>query len=112
MTCIVGLEYNKKVYIGGDIQGTGPNSKIIHTQPKVFKRKSILFGYCGSYRFGQILEQNVPDPVEPKNEQDVYRWLVAVLVPNIRDTLNDQGYSGHTNCLIGIGGQLWELQSD
>ena len=78
MTCIVGLESNGKVYIAGDIQGTGGNSKVIHTQPKVFNKKGVLFGYTTSYRFGQILEHNLQDPVVPEKDEDVYRWLITV----------------------------------
>jgi ATP-dependent protease HslVU (ClpYQ) peptidase subunit len=112
MTCIVGLEVQDKVILAGDIQGTGWNSKVVHTQPKVFNKKGIIFGYTTSYRFGQILEHNLCDPVVPDDDNDIYRWLITVLVPNIRDTLKEWGLDGGGNCLIGVKSQLWEMQND
>jgi ATP-dependent protease HslVU (ClpYQ) peptidase subunit len=112
MTCIVGVETTDSVYIGGDIQGTGWNSKVIHTQPKVFKKGGVVFGYTTSYRFGQLIEHSVPDPVVPEDDDQVYRWLVMTLIPSIKDTLKDAGWDEGGQCLIGIKNQLWELQGD
>ncbi len=115
MTCIVGMEYNGNVLIGGDLQGTGWNHKIAHTQPKVFSKKGILFGYTSSYRFGQIIEHSLTDPVTPDDPIEIYRWLITVIVPDIREAIVK--YGGGTadkggTALIGIKGQLWELQED
>jgi len=115
ITCIVGLEHKGKVIIGGDVQGTGGNTKILHTQPKVFNKKGVLMGYTSSYRFGQILEHNLADPVVPENINEVYRWLITVLVPDIKRALKDHNYGKDDsggNALIGVRGQLWELQPD
>lgn len=112
MTCIVGAEYGNTVFLGGDIQGTGGNHKIIHTQPKVFNRNGVIFGYTTSYRFGQILEQNLQDPVVPQNKAEIYKWLCSVLIPDIRSTLKAHDYEGGGNCLIGVQNQLWEMQND
>ena len=112
MTCIVGLEHDGKVFLGGDIQGTGWNNKVVHTQPKVFNKAGVIFGYTTSYRFGQILEHGLQDPVVPENPADIYRWLITVLVPDIRNALKLHGYEQGGNCLIGVKGQLWELQND
>ena len=112
MTCIVGLEHDGRVLIGGDVQGTGRNNKVVHTQPKVFNRTGIIFGYTTSYRFGQILECGIQDPVVPDKENDIYRWLINVLIPDIRANLKSSGFEGGGSCLIGIKSQLWELQPD
>jgi ATP-dependent protease HslVU (ClpYQ) peptidase subunit len=116
MTCIVGVEHNNKVFIGGDLQGSGWNHKIVHTQPKVFNKRGVIFGYTTSYRFGQILEHNLTDPVVPENPDEIYRWLVTAVVPDIRNILKENGYGGTTekggNALIGVRGQLWEIQDD
>lgn len=112
MTCIVGIEFDDRVILGGDIQGTGGNHKIVHTQPKVFSKKGVVFGYTSSYRFGQILEHGLPDPVVPKDTDEIYRWIIAVLVPDIKHALRDSGYDGGGNCLIGVRSQLWEMQTD
>jgi ATP-dependent protease HslVU (ClpYQ) peptidase subunit len=112
MTVIVGFEFDNRVFLAGDVQGTGYNSKVIHTTPKVFNKKGVLFGYTSSYRFGQVLEHNLADPVVPQDDVEVYRWLITVLVPDIRQALKDNGFEKGGNCLIGVRGQLWELQDD
>lgn len=112
MTCIAGIEFAGKIYIAGDVQGTGWNNKVLHTQPKVFNKSGVLFGYAGSYRFGQILEHQLPDPVIPNEESQIYRWLISVLIPDIKKATADSEYEEGPACLIGVRGQLWQLQSD
>lgn len=112
MTCIVGLEYDGRVLIGGDIQGTGWNNKVVHTQPKVFNKKGVIFGFTTSYRFGQLIEHGLPDPVVPEDPNEVYRWLITNIVPAIKKSLKEGEFDKGGNCLIGVQGQLWELQDD
>lgn len=112
MTCIVGIEFHGKVMLGGDIQGTGSNNKVVHTQPKVFNKNGVIFGYTTSYRFGQVLEHCLKEPVVPERDNEIYRWLIVVLVPDIRAVLKESGWEKGGNALIGIRGQLWELQDD
>jgi ATP-dependent protease HslVU (ClpYQ) peptidase subunit len=112
MTCIVGIEHSGRVYLAGDLQGTGWNNKVVHTQPKVFKKNGLVVGYTTSYRFGQLLEHGLPDPVIPKEEDEVYRWLISVFVRDIKKTLKDADYEKGGTCLIGVRGQLWQMQDD
>jgi ATP-dependent protease HslVU (ClpYQ) peptidase subunit len=112
MTCIVGIEHNGKVLMGGDIQGTGWNNKVVHTQPKVFDKNGVIFGFTSSYRFGQVLEHGLPDPVVPEDPKQIYRWLITVLIPDIKDALKSFDHDKGGNALIGVKGQLWELQAD
>lgn len=112
MTCIVGIETEGIVLIAGDIQGTGGNSKVVHTQPKVFVRNGVGFGYTTSYRFGQLIEHVLPDQVVPEKDAEVYRWLITVLVPKLKASFKEADYDKGGNALIGVRGQLWELQED
>lgn len=123
MTCIIGIEYKDKVYIGGDIQATGGNHKVVHTQPKVYKIGDMIIGYSGSYRFGQLLETGLSDPFIPAKGYSTYKWLVNVIVPEVVNILESGGYFGDEdsvdspsisggNCLIGVTDELWELQDD
>lgn len=112
MTCIVGVEFKDKVYIAGDLQGTGGNHKIFHTQPKVFKKGGVIFGYTTSYRFGQIIEHIMIDPVVPSEESEIYRWMITSLVPDIKNVLTSNGWTEGGTCLIGVKNQLWSLQGD
>lgn len=112
MTCIVGVEFNGSVLMGGDVQGTGWNNKVVHTQPKVFFKKNVIFGFTTSYRFGQLLEHKLTDPVVPEDDEEIYRWLITVLVPDMKSVLESNDFKTGGNCLIGVRGQLWELQND
>lgn len=115
MTCIVGIEVKEKnglgkVVIGGDTQGSSWSHKATYTQPKVFEKNGIVFGYTTSYRFGQLIEHALRDMATPKG--DVYAWLVQVLVPSIRAALTDGGWEGGGTCIIGARGEVWTLQDD
>lgn len=112
MTCIVGVEVGNKVVLAGDIQGSGGNNKIVHTQPKVFKNGEMGFGYTTSYRFGQLIEHSVTKEFVPSSEEMIYPWLIKEFVPHCKKTLQEGGYDGGGNCLIGVKGQLWELQGE
>lgn len=112
MTCIVGIEFQNKVMLAGDIQGTGWNNKVVHTQSKVFNKNGVVFGYTTSYRFGQLLEHGLANPVIPERDDEIYRWLITVLIPDIKHILKSNEWEGGGNCLIGVRGQLWELQND
>jgi len=113
MTCIVGLEFEGKVYLAGDNQGTGFNNKSIHTQPKVFEKGGAIFGFTSTYRWGQILEHCLRDVIEPADINKTYDWLVQTLVPTIMKECKASEYDEKSrNCLIGVNGQLWQLQSD
>lgn len=112
MTCIIGVEYNGYVYIAGDLQGTGHNSKMNHDFSKVFHKGEVVIGYTTSYRFGQLLEFTLTNPIVPKNGGEIQKWLVTVIVPEIVKVLKANDYIGGGQCLIGIRDQLWALQDD
>lgn len=112
MTCIIGVEYNGSVYIAGDLQGTGHNIKVTHDFSKVFYKGEIVIGNTTSYRFGQLLEFVLANPVVPKNTSEIQKWLVTTVVPDIAKVLKENDWSGGGNCLIGVRDQLWELQPD
>jgi ATP-dependent protease HslVU (ClpYQ) peptidase subunit len=117
MTCIVGLEFNGKTYIAGDLQATsGDGHKIIHTQPKIFKLSEIICGFTNSYRFGQILEHYFNIKTMPRKDENIYKWLVTSVVPEVIKVLKDNNFEmDEENCgnfLFGVYDQLWEFQED
>ena len=69
MTCIVGLEANNKgertVFLGGDTLGTNDSIQEQYALSKVFAiptgKRTLLLGYCGTFRNGQILQHALPD---------------------------------------------------
>ncbi|ASV44484.1 hypothetical protein PBI_SCTP2_469 [Salicola phage SCTP-2] len=112
MTCIIGAEIDDMVLIAGDIQGTSVNKKTVHTHPKTFNVGDIGIGFTSSYRFGQILEHNLETVYLPDDKSQIYPWLVKKLIPEIKSTLEKNGYTEGGVCLLGLHGELWKLQSD
>lgn len=90
MTVIVGFLSDKKMYIGGDRFGSnGHNGKVVN-RPKVFKKGSMLLGYTGSFRFGQIVEKHFDLPEDTR--KDPYDYMILDFVPAIRKVLEDNKY--------------------
>lgn len=119
MTCIVAMEFRGHVYMASDTLGSDSVSKVTLTQPKVFVKDGILFGYTASFRFGQILEHCLPTLNPPTEDHLVYAWLVREFVPLVRDALKEHGYLNDKNaeeqegyCLLGIGPHIWTLQGN
>jgi len=117
MTCIVGLEKDGVVYMGGDSAAVGGMDITIMSEPKVFRNGPMLIGYTSSFRMGQLLEHvlKVPD-----NEGlDDIRYLVSVFVPVLRECLKTNGYTTINNneetggvFLLGYNGRLYKVGGD
>ena len=120
MTCIVGLEYEDGVIIGGDSAAVAERQIQITTTPKVFKLASMLIGYTWSFRMGQIIQYSLKDvPLIPKKTDSNYRYLINDFVPFLRDIFKDAGWltvkdnkEEGGQFLIGIRGQLFEIDSN
>lgn len=114
MTCIVGIEtQDGKVVMGGDTLGSNWMGKTEFTQSKVYKHSKMIFGYTSTYRFGQIVELLLDDNsiYVPEDPKDVYGWLVRTFIPKLQKEIKDCDVNCG-NMLIGINGQLWEVQDD
>lgn len=70
MTCIVGIADGKKVWIGGDSQGTAGHALTIRADTKVFVKDPMVFGFCGSYRMGQLLRHSLSLPKHYEGDTD------------------------------------------
>ena len=113
MTCCIGIEYNRKIYIAGDTQGTGLNFKGNYHNEKVFVRDNCIFGICGGYRYGQVLEHCVELPVDKlSSNNSVYSWIVKHFIPQIMIAIEENEVEELAPFLFGIRGQLWEIQPD
>lgn len=114
MTCIVGMEYVEKgvakVAIAGDLLGSNITIKMLYRQPKVFINNGVLFGICGDYAYGQILEHILVHTNVPTEANEVHRWLVRELIPAIRAAVGESSMLEGTMCLVGVLGQLWIMQ--
>lgn len=89
------------------------------SDPKVFVREEIGFGFCGSFRGGQLLRYALNVPEHPPGKSDM-EYLVVDLVDALRDLWHSKGMLKSENdvqnvdlqCLIGYRGKLYYMDED
>ena len=115
MTVILGAVDKNKIYMGCDSQVTWGNSKGIVKGLKVFKKKNMIFGVCGSPRIIQLLNFSLNIPEHPKKFTD-YAYMGSVFIDAVRDCLKDGGFSkidNNTetggNFLVGYNGKIYDI---
>lgn len=118
MTCIVGLENNGTVWMGGDSAGTAGNMhQRVRRDKKVFVRGEFIFGFCGSFRMGQLLQHNLVLP-SPQEGNDDVSYMVNEFVSSVRTCLEEENKSLSEDekltpyFLVGYRGKLYNIQSD
>ena len=124
MTCIVGMVDKKRggVVMGADSIGSDGWTKGIIASPKIFTIKTssnrLTIGYTSSFRMGQILQYHLKVPPHDFNIGDE-EYIVTKLIPAIRSTLKDHGYSKVENnverggvFLVGYRRSIFKIQSD
>lgn len=122
MTCIVGLVGRSGVLIAGDAQTSTEYVKREDASAKVFQlMDTVAVGYCGSGRFGQILQYHMDDLDEPPLAMDEHRWVVRDFVRHLRDATEAHGHLhihhnveefGPSSFLIGVRGRLFTVEND
>lgn len=122
MTCIVGLVGTKGVLIAGDAQGSTEWTKREDAGVKVFNlMDTVAMGYCGSGRFGQILQYHMDDLDEPPLAMDEHRWAVHDFIPYLRALTEEHGHLhvrhnveefGPSAFLLGVRGRLFAVWND
>lgn len=121
MTCIIGLEHDGKVYIGGDAAGSDGSRIVTMVEPKVFRRGRFLIGYTTSFRMGQLLEHTLKPPAWSERDWagNLHGFMVARFIPAVRACLAEGGFlktsedviKGGT-FLVGYRGRLFAVESD
>lgn len=122
MTCIVGLEKGNTVWMGGDSAGTASNMhQRIRGDKKVFIKGEFIFGFCGSFRMGQLLQYNLVIPEHKAGQKD-FEYLVNDFVSAVKLCLSEgkepaakkEGASDSFEgaFLIGYRGHLYGIQGD
>ena len=111
MTCIVGIAYKDKVYIGGDRGASDGSSIVSLAAPKVYIRDEWIFGYAGSMGIGQIMQIiNIPLLSE---DDDPFLILRMDVVDAFKSMMDIQGITinedSDTDFLIGCRGRLFEF---
>lgn len=96
MTCIVALKTEDRLWMGCDSLGSNWCRETVRKDPKVFRNKDFLIGYCGSYRMGQLLmPANYTPPVNKK--KNAFDYMISDFVESIRKLFKDKGYSDISN---------------
>jgi ATP-dependent protease HslVU (ClpYQ) peptidase subunit len=62
MTCIVGVNHNGNIYIGGDSAGVAGLQLQIRSDEKVFLTGDFIMGFTTSFRMGQLLRYAFSPP--------------------------------------------------
>lgn len=118
MTCIVGLEQDGVVYIGGDSAAISMDNLSAFTisEPKVFINKGVIIGYTTSFRMGQLLQYSLSIPKQSSKKTDS-EYLVTDFINAVRKCFkkNEWGNGDKGSCgyfLVGYKGKLYSIESD
>lgn len=124
MTCIVGIETDRGVVVGGDSAGVSGLNLTVRADSKAFVRDDFVFGFTSSFRMGQLLRYAAIDfgkhrPTDGDARGDPDRWMSTHFIDAVRATLKAGGYarvdSGVESggCfLVGFAGRLYQVESD
>lgn len=119
MTCIVGLEYKNKVYLGCDSVASDGYVKYAIHGSKIFTTGPLTIGYTSSFRFADILQYDLNLPVRTEKDGDDRAFLVTVVIKTIREALSKGGFNHISNakesggtCLIAYKNKLYKMQDD
>lgn len=118
MTCIISLEQNGKVYLGGDSYIEN-DSGIPETcvGSKVFRIQNLVFGICGSVRCEQILKRTLREHVlKPVGESFVEQELPELLIEAMDGMLQTSEAGlvmpSQSLFLLGVNGKAFILEDD
>jgi len=117
MTCIVAVELEGKVYMGGDsAAASGWDIHVIDFK-KVFRNGEFLIGYTTSFRMGQLLEHELTVPKQ-ETESDIH-YMITKFVPAIRELFKTAGFTKIDSnkeegglFLVGYKGKVYRVDSD
>lgn len=119
MTCIVGLEADGKVFMGGDSASTSGWDLDISRFKKVFRVNDFLVGCTGTIRMEQLLRYSLEVRQCEEGEDDI-QYMVLGLVEAIRKRLKDGGFAKVENnqeefsgqFLVGFNGKLYTVEQN
>jgi hypothetical protein len=123
VTCIVAVEDTGGAWMGGDTLATDAQIQVSRVEPKVFRRGAYLFGFCGSYRLGDLLRYELLLPPPPRaavlRATVVHRHLVKTVIPLLRTCLKENGLTSYDDgveyggtFLLAVLGTVWEICND
>lgn len=121
MTCVVGYVYDKKVYMGCDSAGVVPSTLSLRTRQdkKVFIKSDMIYGFCGSYRMGQIIRSCFDRPLQDPSLSD-YDYLCSTYMDELRKCFCSAGFMRKEHnvedidgsFLLGFNSNLYQIETD
>ena len=118
MTCIVAIESDGKVIMGGDRLGSNGHTGAPVSEAKVFRKGLVTIGYTSSFRMGQILQHALEVPSIPV-DVDLDKWVAIDFMLAIRKAFKDNGWDEEEKgiarggkFLLAVQNKCYEIQSD
>lgn len=87
VTCICAVAEVDTVVMGGDCAASNEDGDRTLRSPKVFERRSILFGVSGEMRIGQLLQHVYDVPAINEGQDDLEQFIVRNLCCGLRGFL-------------------------
>lgn len=119
MTCIVAVEHEGKVWVGGDAAASDESEIVSRWNDKVFSLGEFVIGYSGSFRIGQLLQYAFSPPEQTSKQTDM-EYMVVDFVGSLRALLKDNGAVSKENeveshdagIVVGYRGRIYLIESD
>lgn len=118
MTCIAGIIDGGRIYFGADSAGVADYDISDRADEKVFVKSGMIFGFCGSYRMGQLLRYSLKVPPQPDGQEDA-AFLSTAFIDAVRICFKDGGYASKSEeverggtFLLGYHGRIYRIDSD
>jgi len=116
MTCIIGLESNGKVYMGGDSASASGWDISISSVRKVFLNGNFLIGTTGIWRLPQLLQYSLDVRPQEEDESDM-QYMVTGFTEAVRKCLKEGGFAKVENeqeegdgiILVGFNGRVYKV---
>jgi ATP-dependent protease HslVU (ClpYQ) peptidase subunit len=119
MTCVIGYKTEKGIWIGADSAGTTEfGQQTLRGDTKVFRRHGMTFGFCGSFRMGQLLRFGLYKIEHPVGMDD-FEYMVTKFIEDVRATLRVGGYThikdneeSGGDFLVAYRNELYQIEPD
>lgn len=120
MTCIVGIEHEGAVWVGGDACAIADDRDFcLSSSPKVFIKGRMIFGFSGGFREHHVLQYRLQIPEHPTG-MACEEYLCTLFVDAVRDSCRSAGIMivregveqlNDAAVIIGYMGKLRVLES-
>ena len=118
MTMVLGLRENGYVYMAADSVAAGAELTVIRKEAKLFWNGPYLIGFCGSFRFGQIVKfcelPRMPLELFGGDDNKVEGFFVREFVPALQDAMEDSGINhddlNESSLMVGVGQYLFIIE--